>query len=192
MSSLESNEVGSCPQCGAVPAGKAKSCWLCHTALEPIAAGAAQPSAVLQSRGAYQFGLSTLMLTVTLFAVLCGVFKMAPGLGVVLAIVVTPALVRTGMAAARKKECGQPMTPSEKVGAFAGSVGVVSVIGIAAGVAFYTTCWVGFFGGAAVSSLWSEQYGPIGWGLMTGGVLGLIVGVYVAYRLIRRLWPRKD
>jgi hypothetical protein len=132
------------------------------------------------------------MLTITLLAVVLGVGRMSPGVGLGLAIIATPALVRTCLAAVRRKSSGQPMTPREKLGVFAASVGVVLTVGVAAGAAFYATCWVGFFGGAAVSSVWAKGYEPIGWGLITGAILGIVVGLYVAYLLIRRLWPRKE
>lgn len=197
MSSSESNDELHCPQCGAMLAAKADSCWLCQgratfAGVDALRPDPVQPPPIVEPRAAYQFGISTLLLIMTLFAVLCGVLSMSPGLGIVLAIVATPALVRTGMTAVRRKVRGRPMTVPEKLGTFAGSVGVVMIIGVGAGAAFLATCFTGLVGGAATTSLWNEGYTPMILGLITGVVLGGIAGLYAGYRLIRRFWPRKD
>lgn len=194
----EPTDLRACAACGAANDQGRKTCWLCGGNLDPVnggsspfAAGADVSSPIVEPRAAYQFGISTLLLIMTLFAVLCGVLSMSPGLGVVLAIVATPALVRTGITAVRRKVRGRPMTVPEKLGAFAGSLGVVVIIGVGAGVAFYATCWAGFFGGAATISLWDRGYTALFVGLIIGVVLGGIVGLYAGYRLIRRFWPHK-
>jgi hypothetical protein len=140
------------------------------------------------------FTLSSLMLVIALIAACLGVIREAPGVGIGLAIVITPALVRAGITAKRREAAGRPISAGEKIGAFCGSVGVVSTIGIAAAVTFYATCWAGFFGGAAVGSAFESGrgYGAIGWGLAVGVGVGIVAGLFVLVRLARRLWPRKD
>ena len=192
MSEPQPNEERTCPECGAALAPGASSCWLCRGTGQPDVQAPGPSSPFAERRAAFQFSLATLMLTVTLVAVILGAFRVAPGAGIVLVIIVTPAWLRTCLSVARRKARGRPMTPAEKLGGFAGSVGVVVIVGVAAGIAFYATCWAGFFGGAAVSSLWARGYDSIGWGLGTGVILGLVAGLVVGYLLIRRLWPRKE
>ena len=138
------------------------------------------------------FGLSSLMLVIALAAVCFGVIREVPGLGIPLAVVATPALVRTFGVVGRRRAKGQTMTTLEQLGAFLGSVSVVATIGVASGAAFFGTCWIGFFGGAAVSSPWARGYDPIGWGLVTGILLGTLIASFVAYRVFRRLWTEKE
>lgn len=190
MNSSLDRDQGTCPECGATLRSQASRCWLCAKTIEASTAVTARPSSPTEQFAARQFSLSSLMLTITLLAVVLGVARLSPGIGIGLAIVATPALVRTCITAVRRKTRGQPMTPLEKVGVFSATLGAVLTVLIAAGAAFYATCWAGFFGGAAVSSIWAQGYDSIGWGLVTGVLLGIVVGLYVAYLLIR-LWVRK-
>ncbi|MBC8870045.1 MAG: hypothetical protein H8E44_11540 [Planctomycetes bacterium] len=191
MNSPPDHDPRTCPECGATLRSEASRCWLCAKTIETSTATAAQPLCPAEQFAARQFSLSSLMLIITLLAVVLGVARLSPGIGVGLAIVATPALVRTCITSVRRKTRGQPMTPLEKVGVFAATLGAVLTIVIAAVAAFYATCWVGFFGGATVSSIWAKGYDSIGWGLVTGVLLGLVVGLYVAYLSIRLLWFRK-
>ena len=61
---------------GKVPR-RCPACWRWHAA-----AGSSRG----ESRRPFQFGLSTLLLIMTLFAVLCSIWRMAPGLGAVLTV----------------------------------------------------------------------------------------------------------
>lgn len=198
MSSASPNDERTCPECGVRFAPEANSCWLCHrhVALVSVATPATgpQPSPIVEPRAAYQFGISTLLLIMTLLAVLCGVLSMSPGLGVVLAIVATPALVRVGMTAVRRKVRGRPMTVPEKLGAFAGSVGVVVMICLAAGAAFVATCFpVGLAAFDAADELLPGRgkFAVLVWPVFPV-VLGILAAGFVGYLLIRRLWRRKD
>jgi hypothetical protein len=192
MNSPQRDDEGICAECGATLRPPAEKCWLCGKALETGEGATGESPFAAERRAGRQFSLSSLMLTITLLAVVLGVARISPGIGIGLAIVATPALLRTCVAAVRRKSRGRPMTPREKLSVFAASLGVVLTIVVAAGAAFYATCWAGFFGGATVSSLWAEGYGPIGWGLVTGLVVGVVVAICVAILLARRLWPRKE
>ncbi len=55
-----------------------------------------------QQHATFQFGLSSIMLIITLAAVLLGVYEMAPGIGIALAIVAIPALIPTCIISMRK------------------------------------------------------------------------------------------
>ena len=133
-----------CPECQATRRPDAKYCWLCGAALEPIAAEAVQPSVGSERRAAYQFGLSTLMLMVTLAAVVLSVFRMSLGVGLALVFLTTPALVRTCITAARRKARGQPMSPLAKTGVFAATFGIVVVVVAASIAAFFAVCFAIF------------------------------------------------
>lgn len=193
MNPPETNQTRTCSDCGATLPETADSCWLCkRSVVEGQSPFSEEPISSIERRAAFQFSIATMMMLVTLCAVIMGAFSVSPGLGIALAVLAAPAWLRTCMVAARRRGRGRPMTAQEKMWAFGGSLGVVAAIVIAAGIAFYATCWAGFFGGAAVSSLWSEDYGPIGWGLFTGVGLGVAGGIYVGRRMIRRFWIRKN
>lgn len=146
-----------CPECGAGSHANAKFCWLCGRVLpgSPFAPGAAPAPA--QARAAWQFGLSTLLLFVTLAAVLLGVFVMSPGLGVLLAVLIAPPVVRTCTLAARAEARGRPLSDAEKGRAFARSLGVtaavlgsvvaVAVVGVVVlGIALFLACFAALGG----------------------------------------------
>ncbi|MBI3468399.1 MAG: hypothetical protein HY000_35810 [Planctomycetes bacterium] len=135
------------------------------------------------------FGLSSLMLMIALIAVCLGVMREVPGLGIVLALLLTPAAVRTAIASSRRERRGQPMTAMERILAFASSLGVVIVTGVASAAAYSGLCFAGVFIGAGVRH--GSYEGPI-WGSIIGGGIGLLLAIYVFYRLARWLWPIKD
>ena len=54
------------------------------------------------------------MLSMTLIAVILGVFRAAPGLGILLVVIVSPAWLRTCLYVMRRKARGRPMNTSEK------------------------------------------------------------------------------
>jgi len=184
-----------CGECQATRRPDTEYCWLCGAALEPIVADAAQPSVGSEQRAACQFSLASLMLIVTLFAVLLGVFRMAFGLGIVLAILVTPALVRTCMIAARSRAGGRPMSAGRKVSFFAGTLGLVAIIAVAVSVAFVATCFpIGF--AAALEANWgpNARFSPalfFGLAWVLGIAAALVVLCFLLW-LFRRLWPRGD
>lgn len=178
-----------CGQCGAAnPAGP--TCWLCRLPLEkPAAASDREPEATASTVATQRtFGLSSLMLLIALIAVCLGVMREVPGLGIALALLVTPAAVRTAIASSRRETRGQPMTATERLWAFASSLGVIIVTGVASAAAFSGLCFAGVFIGAGVRRSYD---GPI-WGSIIGGGIGLLLAIYVFYRLARWLWPIKN
>jgi hypothetical protein len=135
------------------------------------------------------------MLTITLVAVVLGAFRAAPGLGVLLVIVVSPAWLRTCLNAMRRRARGRPMSALDKLGLFAGSVGVVTTVLVASSVAFYAICWAGFGIGMVGSEVVPQRsrppYQAVAWGLYTGVALGIVAALVVGVFLLRRLWPQK-
>ena len=57
----------------------------------------------------FQFGLSSLLLITTLAAVVMSVGVMVPGVGIALAIVATPALIRTYILTRRAARMASPL-----------------------------------------------------------------------------------
>jgi hypothetical protein len=206
-----------CSHCGAVLGPESTQCWLCfapavragewaeaapeasvaladdsqpaETAESPRSPDAAAPTAD-QDRAPFQFGLSSLMLVTTLTAVLLGVAAMAPGLGIALAVLAAPALVRTANVAVRRRRRGEPLSARAKMWVFGGTLGLLAIVGTAAAAAFVVTCYpLGFLGFA-----WG--YGGSGWGVFVffmawvAGAAVVILVLRLLFRSFRRLWPR--
>ena len=78
-----------CLECGATVTRRAEGgvtrCWLCGHNVGPAAD---QPARITSP----QFGIASLMLTITLVAVCLGVGVMHPGLGILLSVLVTQPL----------------------------------------------------------------------------------------------------
>ncbi len=193
MSPAQGNVGRICPECGAAIEGHEGYCWLCRKMVQPTDSVAVQPPAHVDHRAAFQFSLASLMLFVTLSAVLLGAFSVSPGTGVGLAVLSAPALVWTAVRATRRRARGRPMSPQEKVGAFAATLGSVLVICVAAGTAFFVTCLGGFWAGFTVGEargMTGEQ--ALGWGMLVGLLLGIAGALYVSHRVTRRYWPRQE
>jgi hypothetical protein len=179
-----------CPECGAeIRDPSAKRCWLCKEPLgerprlsdEELARRIRLPSA----KGDSPAWAVVAVLTLLLFGGL--LFTEAYGIVIVLLIVAVPALIRTVVMASRQREAGAPADSASVLVTFLTSLGIVVVVGIAAGVAFYASCFavcLGMFslGGARGSEAYIL---PISVGL------GLIPCLLVFVLLMRRLWPRK-
>jgi hypothetical protein len=135
-----------CPECGAEIKPQDRQCWLCHRLLvidaevvesgSPFAEQVAPPKWVNPA----QFSLETLMLVITLVAVCLGMIMALPGLGIVVAIVAAPALVRTLVAGYQERKAGTPMTLGEKLLTFAASTGVAVAVLVTGGTAFAAAC----------------------------------------------------
>jgi len=138
-----------CPHCGAELQAPGGECWLCRLKEPP-----AQPNPYASPRpiGDYaaQFSLASLFLVMTLVAVCLGVFMLAPGLGILLAVAATPALVRTTFTASYYKQAGASLTTAWKIKAFLVSLFIMLAVGTATFVAFQGRVerWRGGLGGA--------------------------------------------
>jgi hypothetical protein len=178
-----------CSACHAVLPRNAKQCWLCGASIsDELAIGASQNAfgrfSVPPDGAHASFSLATLMLYMTLAAIVCGVFSIAPGAGAALALVLIPVLAHSTIQARKERELGHLVPASEKIAIFLTSFVIVVVAGVAASVAFGITCFAGFWGGAAAGSAVSGGYGWIGFGFVVGIGLGCLAGVYVGYFVI--------
>jgi hypothetical protein len=94
--------------------------------------------------GHFQYGLSSLLLILTLVAILCSIAKMHLGLGIVVAILTVPALLRTIIVASRRGQRGEPMSIGGKAVSVLltlAAVIAVSVLVLGAFIAaFLATC----------------------------------------------------
>jgi len=135
-----------------------------------------------EHRAQFQFSIASLMLIMTLTAVLLGVGVMAPGMGIALAVLAAPALVRTSIVAARSRARGEPMTPFRKIHLFVTSLVVVGIIAVAAGTAFVVTCFpLGF----AFFETRSALLFFLPW------LVGIAAGLAVAVPMFWFFWLRK-
>jgi hypothetical protein len=135
-----------CPECGAAVKSADMNCWLCHRPLV-VTAELVEPGSPFAGRPAppkwvnpAQFSLETLMLVITLIAVCLGMVMALPGLGVLVAIVAAPALVRTLIAGYQDRKAGTPMTLGEKLLTFLASTGVTVAVLVTGGTAFAAAC----------------------------------------------------
>ena len=91
------------------------------------------------------FPQQTVFVILALCAGLFGVFQESPGLGILLVILVTPAVVATFVDAPTRRARGRPMTVWEKLGNFAAKAGIVVctiVVGLVAAFgALRVICW---------------------------------------------------
>ena len=175
-----------CPECGAVLPPGTERCWLCRSGTQPAVTESASPSAPAERRAPIQFSLASLMLLITLWAVVLGVFSISPGVGIGLMILATPAVIRTVILASRGRTGGRPMPVGAKVWVFTGTLGLLAIIAVAVSAAFVVTC---FPLGLAAFGSGSELIMLLAW--VVGIAAGLLV-FYGLFRWFRRLWPRGD
>jgi hypothetical protein len=139
MNQLPSSEPH-CRDCGAAVKPLDRQCWLCHRSLvveaELVEPDYAPPKWINPA----QFSLETLMLVITLIAVCLGMIMAEPGVGVLVAIVAAPALVRTLIAGYQDRKAGTPMTLGEKLLTFTASTGVALAVLVTGGTAFAAAC----------------------------------------------------
>jgi hypothetical protein len=181
-----------CPECGASLAAGEKTCWLCRRALEQAQGQPGQrPGA--RKRAAAPFEGDSLVwavLGVLALLVCVGLMLEQPGVGILLAIVATPALVRTAVVEMRQREQGKPMTAGHRILAFVSSIGVVATVGVAAVVTFYVTCLAVCFGGSAMLGI--NERNAADAGIFASIAAGVVVALALAIFLLWKSWPRKN
>lgn len=174
-----------CPECGAKIRGpRATRCWMCQ---EPFTA------MVRRDDGPNPFRLPEPKADSPAWAVfgalailICGGLMFdAPGILVVLCILLVPALVRTLVATTRTRA---PLSVGSTLLAFFSSIGIVTVVGIAATAAFLATCFAACLGGVVMSGPGLRGINGI---LIFGCVLGGLIALVVFVLLMRALWPKK-
>src|SRR3954471_23019093 len=187
-----------CPSCGAtLPAGL-NVCWLCFSPVDTstVHGKLDQPRsipniAVAPVEHAGGFSLASLMMCVTLVCVVLGVFTIAPGLGVPLAIVALITWLRTVSVVKSRAASGAPLTSGNIVLMFVRSVAftmlVLMLVGVAAVAAFATLCF-GLMNAAEPSHATSEFVAPfvVSAIVLIAAILGIAAGVQSQRRRRRR------
>jgi hypothetical protein len=177
-------ELVHCPHCGARNPAIEERCQECD---RPLAVYIGPPAK------ARRIGLGALMLLIAEVAVCLAVLRELPAAGVLMLVVLVPAQVRTVVAVERRKADERPMRWEETLGVFVRSMALMLLIGVAAGIAFGTTCFAGFWGAVGLRSLWPQTgYETLGWGIVVGGVLGTLAAGAALVLLLRRTWDMKD
>jgi ribosomal protein L40E len=190
-----------CPDCGAPFPVEATYCWLCGWKLgdpvgvrpkppgpskdNPYASPAPRNPADLK----WTFSLSTLFLWTALVAVVMGVVRIAPGLGIALGIFSLPAALHTtAVAAYRKRRSRRALTVPEKILVFIESLALFILIAIAVVIAAIGALFV-----ICMQSMNPSGRVPHG-GDATVPILatvgGVILVLFIAYVLVQVLWRR--
>lgn len=158
-------------------------CWLCRQTWDVSPQDAAKPHPVAP----VQFGLDSMLLAMTFAAVVCGAFVIAPGAGAAIAVLGLPALIRTAILARRSRVAGEPLSTVAKTVTFLATMSFVVVLLLAMGIAFYATCWVGFWGGAMGHSVFVRPgLDGIGTGFFVGIGLGVLAAAATMWWILRR------
>lgn len=187
MVSQPAAEIDYCPACGAIIERAWSHCWLCGSDLvrTPDGLKVAPGSATIQTAARppvltspTSFSLQSVMLVVTLAALVLGSFSIAPGLGIFLAIVCVPALIRTAIMLRRRESQGTAADAKSKAIMFAASLAVVAVAGVAASIAFGIVCTT-----SGLVALGAN--GMDSWVIAIPFLLGGGVGLYVFWRVMK-------
>jgi hypothetical protein len=112
----------------------------------------AAPALVAASRPAG----SLLLLCVSLAAVCLVLAVMAPGLGILAAIFVAPAMIRTSLLVRRRAERGKAVTWWGRIVTFLGSLAVIVALSLIAGFAALGTFCLVMIGGMSVPQVNEE------------------------------------
>jgi uncharacterized membrane-anchored protein len=130
----------------------------------------------------FQFGISSLLLIMTLVCIIGSVTTMAPGLGIAMMVLGVPALVHTCVVASRRGASGKPMSSGAKALSFTlglvTALAVTAVAGVAAFVTFFAVCAVGG-NQSAEAAAWMAVAAAI-------GVIVIFLVFYVQYQRRKR------
>lgn len=189
----DAKSVVHCPDCGAAVAPQARTCWLCGMAIghhdvlidAELLAPPPPPEPLRMT-----FSISGLLTVTTLAALCLGVGLIWPGLGIGLAIVILPALVRTWVITAGARSV-QPK-PEERLAALMSSLAIsfvtIVAVSIAAIVAFYGSCFAAWAVNESLDIYRGFDVLPVALG--AGGLGGLVAGIGMLL-LVRPLWKRR-
>lgn len=172
------SDGGKCARCGASIHPAANVCWLCFAPVSPSQDRPPQQSPALPPTGS--FSLASLMMFVTLAAVILGVFTLWPGIGVPLGVLSLVVWARTAMIVQQRAAKGVEVTSLQKVQLFLSSLatttGVLVLIFVTGVAALGAAC-------AAIFAPSEPQAVP--W--LFGSALIACAGVFVLVRILRRL-----
>ena len=180
VSSSEVAQIANpCPRCGSLRELLETPCSACRWIPPPTRERPIIATRAMRLHALRTFSLESILLVVTLVAVILGVSAWAPGPGITLAVVSTPALLRAVGIRIRKKARGESMTAAEKFWAFTSSIGVVLTILFSWVTTFLVVC---LSTGVVASSL-----DPVGLKTIVL-IMGFGLSLFVCYRAGRWLW----
>jgi hypothetical protein len=193
MSSVENKATGSttpvstCPHCGALVEPADKSCWLCLKQLdEPVVSGR-EPAAHLQPLPMSGYSLASLMMFMTLAAVVLGVTTQWPGIGIPLGVVALVIWSRTVNIVRQRATEGVEVSSPQKIHIFMSSFGMTLVIlllvVVTGGAALGAAC-------AAIITTMDQQAMPWFIGLAILAIGGFVALIYL-FRAINRRNARR-
>jgi hypothetical protein len=135
----------------------------------------------------FQYSLSTLMLAMTLIALLIGLCVSFPGLGIPLTILAIPAWVRTSHALnIEPPDFGSKTSLRNKLDKFVVSMAAMTFVAIAMGIGFFVTCGsVGLVGVVALNNYQS------GMAMIMSLLSGFAGGSLAALWMLRITWPKR-
>jgi hypothetical protein len=185
--------LANCPQCGAEIRSSDGRCWLCRW--KP---GDVVPPPVLIARpperepGPWQFSIGGLLIVTTVIAVCFGALRAAPGLGVLLIILLAvsavPAVIRAQVLRSRRQAGDSPRVASERrlayVESFAVTIGAIIAGSVVCGVVAIVAVLVACSGMSQPH--WKATEGIATVLLFGSPVLGLIVAGLIYWLA----WPR--
>jgi hypothetical protein len=130
-----------CAKCGGLlPAGRVTT----QPPAAPRPAMAAVEDFESNAKHGSQFSLASLFSVISLIAIFLAIFRRAPGIGITLCLASFPAFVRTALLARRREQIDRPLSTSDKIASFIGSLGVVlasaTMLAVVAGVTFFFVC----------------------------------------------------
>lgn len=192
------NEVSYCPICQArVEPGK--PCWLCRSTLSGQAT--ADISRPPRSENPYEpptpigdapgASVVSIVLVIGVIIVLVALTVAAPGLGILLLMVVAPALIRTAVVVARRRRLeNRDVSVGEKSVLFMASIAGVFAAAGAAAVAFGVTCAATCFGLIAVAEASGGGAGMDSL-FIAAMALSALIGLGIGGFTLHRLWRLK-
>lgn len=177
-----------CPACRSLNSASDPACWLCHESLTAdVQKTVSQGDDSSHSATQGESGLSYVCMMIALSIVCLGLFLIFPGIGIIFACLISPALVKARRRAGQ--DVAGPLTAAQLFITVMSSIGAAITIGIAAVIAGGVVC-IGFvFGGAMLGDLQGKLDGGMegmAIGLYVGLLLGLIVALVVTSKLVQR------
>jgi hypothetical protein len=175
-----------CPNCTAANPADATICRRCELPLptsESTLAEDSRQAALRRMREdpshGMQFSLSSVLIGLTVVAILFGIMAQMPGIGMLIAFCCLPAFIRTSLLIRKRERMGRPTSTERKVLSFVGSIVFAlitsAVVLIASVGTFCTICLTG--GTKGGDSL-----------IIFSGTVALVVTLVVAYFLFK--WSR--
>ena len=179
-----------CVACGAI-GGADDVCWLCGREVVPLAemAGGGEvvnpyqaPTTAASTTSAAAVSVP-LILTVVVVSV--GLALAAPGFGIPIAVVVTPALIRTIVQVGTRESSGADVSTGRTAKLFLASLAGTVTACVTAGVAFFATCAAGCFGVLALDAKFTIN-DSVAFAILFGG--GGIAGLTCGALVLKRMW----